>query len=864
MKPVTIHYRQEFFGETTTLVPGDMAAPGMPRGLVGRQVANAEMLRALLQHGSSTEIHFLVDTAADARSLRTLLKRQLPAGKKGVIKHLASIDDWMSKPQQHVIWEPQPPTYSLAWTRSRVAPMRVAIGGVTHALCSASAVAAIRQLVTSPTRNFDRLVCTSDAVAHTVRTLIDHWSGVIGKADDDEMIQLETIPLGVDCQRHRRATTQERIEVRRELGISDNADVVLFVGRLSHHAKSNPLAMFAACQQAASVSGRPVVLLLAGWYASDAVRSAFESEANRVAADVTVLHVNAMEDLWRDRIWAAADLFVSLADSIQETFGLTVVEAMSRGLAVVASDWDGYRDTVIHEHTGLLVPTTMVVGAGERALLAMHEDRLNYDHFLAAVGQTVNVSTAEACSAVQRLLLSPSLRMKFAEAGSQRAQEFSWENIVARYERLWSEQDRLMTLQSTGPRTYPCRLIERPTTLTPTVHELFNLYPSRWVTMETELTPGDKRLGDLGALAKSPLANHSEQWRCSEQGISDLIDAVAPQPTCPITTFHLSMAENTETMADTDSTRKFELLDSIAWTMKYDFVKCRQPTTVGQTSLPRIARPEQCDITFTTTCMGRLAHLQQTLPRLVAQSGCHVVVVDYSCPEQTSLWVSEHYSPDEVTVVRVLDRQHFNMGEAKNAAVMMARSEWVCMVDADVLVSDDFANKIRTRLSPGRFLRRMVSTKGVGGTIVAQRHAILQVGLHDPNFRQWGEEDEDLLDALRFIGHQPGAIPEELLKHLEHDDATRSKNYATSDLRTSHLTNRIYRAAKWDMARINGSVPRRPVLHDLYQMIHSQVTTAIADRSNATIMIPLGAQPWRNLSANASRMLAYTIDVDAD
>ncbi|GAG36737.1 unnamed protein product, partial [marine sediment metagenome] len=203
--------------------------------------------------------------------------------------------------------------------------------------------------------------------------MIEHWSAVIGKDHDAEMIPLETIALGVDCDRHRPATNEERNQVRAQLEIPGGADVILFVGRLSHHAKSNPLPMYAACQRAAERNGRPVFLLLAGWYASAAIQTGFEKEAQRVAPDVHVVTINAMDAKWRDSVWAAADVFVSLADSVQETFGLTVVEAMSRKIAVVASDWNGYRETIQHGHTGLLVPTSMVDGAGERALLAMHE-----------------------------------------------------------------------------------------------------------------------------------------------------------------------------------------------------------------------------------------------------------------------------------------------------------------------------------------------------------------------------------------------------------------------------------------------------------------------------------------------------------
>lgn len=62
MSVVAIHYCRQYFGKTTSLVPTTSAKSGKPRGLMGRQVANAEMLSALLSHGSDESINFLVDT----------------------------------------------------------------------------------------------------------------------------------------------------------------------------------------------------------------------------------------------------------------------------------------------------------------------------------------------------------------------------------------------------------------------------------------------------------------------------------------------------------------------------------------------------------------------------------------------------------------------------------------------------------------------------------------------------------------------------------------------------------------------------------------------------------------------------------
>ncbi len=46
-----------------------------------------------------------------------------------------------------------------------------------------------------------------------------------------------------------------------------------------------------------------------------------------------------------------------LIDNMQESFGLTPIEAMAAGLPRVISDWDGYRDSVQHGEDGFLIRT---------------------------------------------------------------------------------------------------------------------------------------------------------------------------------------------------------------------------------------------------------------------------------------------------------------------------------------------------------------------------------------------------------------------------------------------------------------------------------------------------------------------------
>jgi N-acyl-D-aspartate/D-glutamate deacylase len=107
-----------------------------------------------------------------------------------------------------------------------------------------------------------------------------------------------------------------------------DALVVLYVGRLAFHAKAHPDAMHVGLEMAARRSGKTLVLVQAGWFASDAVREAYEAGAAAAAPSVRTLFVDGQDADVRRRGWAAADMFISLSDNVQETFGLTPVEAI--------------------------------------------------------------------------------------------------------------------------------------------------------------------------------------------------------------------------------------------------------------------------------------------------------------------------------------------------------------------------------------------------------------------------------------------------------------------------------------------------------------------------------------------------------
>ena len=95
-------------------------------------------------------------------------------------------------------------------------------------------------------------------------------------------VRLETIPLGVDIDRFRPANPAERAAARHSLGVDDDEVAILYVGRLSHHAKAHPFPIFRGASEAALATGRRVHLILAGWAAHPAVHDAFKDGARDV------------------------------------------------------------------------------------------------------------------------------------------------------------------------------------------------------------------------------------------------------------------------------------------------------------------------------------------------------------------------------------------------------------------------------------------------------------------------------------------------------------------------------------------------------------------------------------------------------
>lgn len=409
------------------------------RQVMGRHAAGESFLRGYFTHGRRSDLWVQVEDRAHARAFEATARS---FGRREPVR----VVDAASLPGLAAagsVFHPYPGLAEHAWQRSFHGAAAWSLCGITHTTASARAMDAITDWLTAPVQPWDAVICTSHAVRGHVQRLLEAQAEFLRQRLGVERLvlpRLPVIPLGVHADDFV-GSAAERDRARLELGATAETRVVLFMGRLSFHAKAHPLAMYQALERVVREGQGPVLLLECGWHANDSIRAAFAEAAALACPGVPVRTLDGRDAGQRRIAWAAADVFCSLADNIQETFGITPLEAMAAGLPVVVSDWDGYRDTVQDGVEGFRIPTLMPAAGLGGDLAGRHALGLDtYDAYCGYTCALVGVDVEATAAAFRRLFASAELRQRMGEAGRRRVRElYDWSVIIPRYEALADE-----------------------------------------------------------------------------------------------------------------------------------------------------------------------------------------------------------------------------------------------------------------------------------------------------------------------------------------------------------------------------------------------------------------------------------------
>src|SRR5262249_27996993 len=143
---------------------------------------------------------------------------------------------------------------------------------------------------------------------------------------------ISTVPYGVSVDLFR---PRDRPEVRRQLDLPADSTIVLYVGRIDPRSKTDIVPLLIVFKRLLEGHHDRLLLVLAG--PMDAHTHSLHAIIGELGLARQVLHRSDIPNVSIPLYYSAADIFVSLSDTLQENFGLTPVEAMASGLPVVVS-----------------------------------------------------------------------------------------------------------------------------------------------------------------------------------------------------------------------------------------------------------------------------------------------------------------------------------------------------------------------------------------------------------------------------------------------------------------------------------------------------------------------------------------------
>jgi len=253
------------------------------------------------------------------------------------------------------------------------------------------------QAETEIVHNADHLVAATPLERRQMLDLYDADAG-----------RISVIPCGADLGLFR---PLPEVESRRELGLPEDRNLILFVGRIDPLKGIDTLLKAIAILQAESPDWQSLLcLVIIGGQVEDNPESMSSEMRNlhalreRLGIQETVTFLGAQNQEILPYYYSAADIVVM--PSHYESFGMVALEAMASGTPVIASNVGGLRYTVSDNESGFLVPPRSPETVADR---------------------------------IRVLLNRPHLRRQMGERGVEIARRFSWGTVADQIETLYRE-----------------------------------------------------------------------------------------------------------------------------------------------------------------------------------------------------------------------------------------------------------------------------------------------------------------------------------------------------------------------------------------------------------------------------------------
>lgn len=402
---------------------------------LGRNFANFYFLSALLKYSTFDEFHFYLSNAAHCRLFlekhASFLERIGVSERVTVRDRLALIDAFHG--DDSIVFHQSDHIQlfnSLCRLRNHLG-VPVPITAFIHSISYQKYMRQYLEMAMCGASRHDALICSSTTGKQVLSECFVRIDRVASSSRPP--IGLPVIPLGIDESTR---PLPEKGEAKAQLNFGDDEVIGLVLGRFSDVDKMDLFPLLQAFRAVVNLN-RQARLALAGSVHSQSYLHMVQLWIAALHLEPFVRIVTEPDEETKWRLLSASDIFISVADNPQETFGLTILEAMRAGLALLVSDFDGYRE-LVSDDVGVRVPTFW----GNVPILEDLEPLIDERTFHLYTSQSICVDVDSLTRSMNLLFRDGALRQTYSRNARARFEsKFSHRRIIGQLESLWMELD---------------------------------------------------------------------------------------------------------------------------------------------------------------------------------------------------------------------------------------------------------------------------------------------------------------------------------------------------------------------------------------------------------------------------------------
>jgi glycosyltransferase involved in cell wall biosynthesis len=499
---------------------------------IGRLVANHDFLKALLRYGTFDEYVLANPSIENQRAFLEVVEGwNLDAAARARIRPLPLVDL-----PARIAAEPFHVFHAGGWgaflpalhrLRARHAARPWPITGMIFSIHGREMLDAAVRVAHAGLLPCDAICTLSRDGGDALANLLEAGAAIAGRRFAGRLV-----PLGLGVDDDAVDATGDREAGRRRLQVPPDAVALLALGRITPAQKMDlaPLLKVFA-RRILPEAPRPVVLVIAGGASDGDVRllqALLDAYGVRAA---TRVHANFLGRVKADLL-AAADVVVSVTDNTQETYGLSLLEALAHGRPVVASRFDGYKDLIDDGVDGHLVDTYWC----EADPLEEVGDAMDANVAQLVQAQSVAVDLEQLADRLAPLIADDARRERMGAAGRRKVRDrFRASAVVARYEALWDALARDAGAIPWPPAAAaggPAPPIPAAAPLSPA--RIFRAYPTRFLGPDDRLVAAvggaiDPPYSDVAPLLDPAVLDRMRLMAAAPAAAADLV-ALGPSP----------------------------------------------------------------------------------------------------------------------------------------------------------------------------------------------------------------------------------------------------------------------------------------------------------------------------------------------